>query len=201
MVTFSVSAPRDPAPPPAGGAAQLLRALDTLEHSTAFFDRGGAIRHASAAFRAVVADPRLAGIEAEVRGFAAVLWGIANVRRLEGAVERIAVRAVSCAGGECRLRGAYVGEDLFGGGPSVLVGVEPPGDDPFGTDRLQRRFGLTAMQSRVARLLGEGLRNDEIARRLFISPHTARHHVEQIKLKVGGHTRAAVAARIRHPEA
>jgi DNA-binding CsgD family transcriptional regulator len=52
----------------------------------------------------------------------------------------------------------------------------------------------------VALLLVQGLRNDEIARLLYISPHTARHHVEQVRLKVGGHTRGAVFSRILQPQ-
>ncbi len=194
-------APTLPAKGTAGDAVHLLAALDALENGFAFLDRAGRALHASTVFQRVLENPAWDGLQEEVRGFAAGLWGAANVRRLGAVVERLEARSVRLAGGECRLQGAYVGVDLFGEGASVLVSVGVPPDDPLSAERLRERFGLTRKQSRVARLLVEGLRNDEIARRLFISPHTARHHVEQIRLKVGGHTRAAVAARILQPEA
>ncbi|HEX2078831.1 MAG TPA: helix-turn-helix transcriptional regulator [Longimicrobium sp.] len=178
----------------------VLVALDTLELGFAFFGRGWRLQHASPVFLRAVEDPTFAALDEEVRRFVAAVWGLANVRSLGAVVERLDSRAVRLAGGECRLDGTYVGVDLFGEGASVLVGVRVPPEDPFSTERLRARFGLTCRQSRVASLLVEGLRNDEIARRLFISPHTARHHVEQIRLKVGGHTRAAVASRLLQAE-
>ncbi|HEX8212305.1 MAG TPA: LuxR C-terminal-related transcriptional regulator [Longimicrobium sp.] len=194
MVTF----PTQQAPPPA--TLPLLLALDALEHGFALLDRAGNVLHASPAFTRALGRPELAGLGHEVGRFNAALWGHANVRGLGERVEPLEIRSVRTAAGECRLQGAYVGADLFGAGPSVLVGVQTPPDDPSSPERLSERFGLTRSQTRVARLLAEGLRNDEIARRLFISAHTARHHVEQVKRKVGGHTRAALAARILQPD-
>jgi DNA-binding NarL/FixJ family response regulator len=46
----------------------------------------------------------------------------------------------------------------------------------------------------VLRLLGEGLTNAQIARRLFISPKTAEHHVSRIYSKLGLATRSEAAA-------
>lgn len=59
---------------------------------------------------------------------------------------------------------------------------------------LEARFGLTRSQSRVAQLLAEGHPNKEIARRLYISPHTARHHTQHLMLKLGARSRTAAAA-------
>jgi DNA-binding CsgD family transcriptional regulator len=57
--------------------------------------------------------------------------------------------------------------------------------------------GLTARQVDVLRLLGEGLTNNELATRLFISPKTADHHVSAIltKLQVRNRREAAAEAR------
>ncbi|HYJ79342.1 MAG TPA: helix-turn-helix transcriptional regulator [Longimicrobiaceae bacterium] len=189
MVTFPVSGPQVP------GTALLL-AIDTLEVVFAFLDRGGQIQYASSAFQRCLEGEAFAGMSGEIRRFASALWGVVNVRRLGAGIERLESRTVHLPCGESGLQGTYVGMDLFGGGASVLVEVRMPPPDQRSSERLRERFGLTRKQSRVARLLMEGLRNDEIAQRLFISPHTARHHVEQIRLKVGGHTRAAVASRI-----
>ncbi len=179
--------------PETAHAPGLLLAMGTLDLPFAFFGRGGEVLHASPAFRRCLEEEAFAALTAEVRHFAAAMWGVANVRRLGAGVAPLEERSAAVDGGECRLQGTYVGLDLFGQGGSVLVGVRLPPADHCSSARLRERFGLTHTQSRVARLLVEGLRNDEIAKRLFISPHTARHHVEQIRLKVGGHTRAAVA--------
>src|SRR5438552_2800152 len=52
---------------------------------------------------------------------------------------------------------------------------------------------LTRREREVAGLLAHGLTNREIAERLFIAERTAEHHVEQIRYKLGFHTRSQVA--------
>jgi DNA-binding CsgD family transcriptional regulator len=53
---------------------------------------------------------------------------------------------------------------------------------------------LTPAEREVARLAGEGLRNDAIARRLFIAPGTVKVHLSHIFAKLGITTRAELAA-------
>src|SRR5690242_11839785 len=53
---------------------------------------------------------------------------------------------------------------------------------------------LTPREQEVAALVAEGLTNRQIAERLFIAERTAEHHVEQIRSKLGFHSRAQVAA-------
>jgi DNA-binding CsgD family transcriptional regulator len=57
--------------------------------------------------------------------------------------------------------------------------------------------GLTARQVDVLRLLEEGLTNEQVARRLYISPKTADHHVSAIlaKLQVPSRQHAVRAGR------
>lgn len=59
---------------------------------------------------------------------------------------------------------------------------------------LHERYGLTARQTAVARLLAEGCSNAEIAQRLSVSYFTARNHTEQVLTKLGVSSRAAVGA-------
>ena len=62
--------------------------------------------------------------------------------------------------------------------------------------RLRSRYGLSRREAEVALLIAEGLANDEIAARLFISPHTARRHTEQVLDKLGLRSRKALALKL-----
>ncbi len=58
---------------------------------------------------------------------------------------------------------------------------------------------LTEREREVLRLLAEGLRNDDIAAKLFISPQTVQTHVRNLLAKLGVHSKLeAVAFAIRH---
>ena len=61
------------------------------------------------------------------------------------------------------------------------------------TDLLTARYQLTRREADVARLLAVGKSNAEVAEALSISEHTARRHTEQVLLKLGVRSRAAVA--------
>lgn len=52
---------------------------------------------------------------------------------------------------------------------------------------------LTRRETEVAALVAEGMTNREIAARLFISERTAESHVEQIRNKLGFHSRTQIA--------
>jgi DNA-binding CsgD family transcriptional regulator len=56
-----------------------------------------------------------------------------------------------------------------------------------------RRDGLTARETEVLRLLGEGLSNRDIASRLVISENTAANHVRSILAKTGSDNRTQAA--------
>lgn len=55
---------------------------------------------------------------------------------------------------------------------------------------------LSARELEVLTLIGRGRSNDEIAKLLFISPHTVKNHVSSIyrKLRVSDRTQAALAS-------
>jgi DNA-binding response OmpR family regulator len=78
--------------------------------------------------------------------------------------------------------------------PTTANGAAVPSAAALSDDDLRERFGLTARQVTVARLLGEGYSNAEIAQQLSVSYFTARNHTEQVLGKLGVATRAAVGA-------
>jgi DNA-binding CsgD family transcriptional regulator len=176
----------------------LLLAFDLLEQCFAVYDRMGRVCYASQGFLTeldAANDGEL--VRAQIVQFAQSLAAIAAMARLGVTVQRLEGRTITSARGPYQLHGIYIGHNLFGGGPSVLVSMVPPPTDLCSTEQLGARFPLTRAQARVARLLAHGLRNGEIAERLYLSEHTVRHHIEQIRSKVGGHTRSAMAARLR----
>lgn len=54
------------------------------------------------------------------------------------------------------------------------------------------RFGLTRREADVAVHLAAGMSDDAIARRIGVSPHTARHHSEHVLVKLGLQSRKAL---------
>jgi len=55
--------------------------------------------------------------------------------------------------------------------------------------RAARPAGLTEREVEVLRLLGRGMKRQEVARALVVSDATARHHLEHIYDKIGTSTR------------
>jgi DNA-binding CsgD family transcriptional regulator len=68
---------------------------------------------------------------------------------------------------------------------------------PAATAHLQLDYGMTPREVDVALLLAEGCSNVTVARRLGISPHTARHHTQRVLGKLGVHSRSEAGARLR----
>lgn len=60
-------------------------------------------------------------------------------------------------------------------------------DDSTSTD-------LTAREAEIARLVGDGLTNAEIARKLFLAPGTVKNHLASIQRKTGARNRVGIAA-------
>ncbi len=61
-------------------------------------------------------------------------------------------------------------------------------------DGLMQEAGLTKREIEACNLLRQGIDANEIARKLFISPHTVKTHLKRIHLKLGVHTRAQLVA-------
>jgi DNA-binding CsgD family transcriptional regulator len=80
--------------------------------------------------------------------------------------------------------------------PATMAAAAPP-DDPAGGPEavtLTARFGLSAREIEVLRLVGQGQSNAEIGHTLYISPKTASVHVSNILRKLGVTSRVQAAA-------
>jgi DNA-binding CsgD family transcriptional regulator len=99
-----------------------------------------------------------------------------------------------------RVRGSLLADGVLVTQPVAAITVEALGDVPLPDPTVLRElFGLTAREADVALLLARRRRNAEIAEALFISPHTARHHVERVLEKLGVNSRDGVRERLQRP--
>lgn len=106
---------------------------------------------------------------------AAVLVG-AGARRLMILGRRIASRA------------------LRGGATVMLMLSDPKNQQPMDIATLRQLFDLTPTEAQVARLVAEGLRRNQIAARLGLSPTTIAFHLRNIFDKTGTHRQADLVA-------
>lgn len=78
----------------------------------------------------------------------------------------------------------------------AVLGAQAPGRfGPMPEHRGQALF--TPRELEVLGAIGDGLTNKMIARRLDISPHTVKFHVESLLRKLGARTRAEAVAKAR----
>lgn len=176
-----------------------LRALlDGTEQPVLLCAPSGEVLHEGAALgRLLAPDAEREAVRAEMRALAHAVAPALRARGADAANAPPPVREVRTAAGAYRLRASHVGEALLGRGSAVLVHAEAAASRALTDDELRVRFGLTAREVGIARLLGEGRSNAEIARQLFISPYTARNHTEKVLQKLGVARRARVGAVLR----
>jgi DNA-binding CsgD family transcriptional regulator len=114
------------------------------------------------------------------------------VREMSGFASTSPVREVISNNRRYRLEGHRLANSPDRAAPIVLVFVDEAKPELPVDDELRRRFGLTRKESCVARLIADDRTNDQIAKELCISPHTARHHTERILAKLGANSRTQV---------
>ncbi|WP_412061748.1 response regulator transcription factor [Rubrivirga sp. IMCC45206] len=175
-------------------------ALDVLAEPLAVFDLAGREVHRNPALAALLAvDPGADRVCAEMGALAAGLRALGTGRPGDAAGAPVE-RAVATPSAAYRLRGALLGAGLFGADGAVMVSVQREGAPPLpSAEVLRERHGLTRREAEVALLLAEGLSNAALAERLFISPHTARHHTERVLDKLGLTSRKALALHLLQP--
>lgn len=165
-------------------------------------DSIGATRPATPVRDRFLGDPRGPRDEALIFAASSIIREITSARYDGALVER----EVRTEQGSYTLQGSRVsGAD--GAQPVVLIyaaaqqpgfavapAAAPVAAAPVGAnvEAWRTRFGLTRKETRVAALLNERYSNDQIAAELCISPHTARHHTQNVLSKLGVRSRREV---------
>jgi DNA-binding NarL/FixJ family response regulator len=88
------------------------------------------------------------------------------------------------------VRVAASGEALLSPGVTRRLISEFAASAPKAAPARTDLSSLTEREREVVTLVGEGLSNDEIAERLYLSPNTAKTHVSRAMIKLGARDRA-----------
>jgi DNA-binding NarL/FixJ family response regulator len=168
--------------------AEAIEAVRRLRPDVVLMDIRMPVLDGLEATRRIVADERLADVrvvmlttyELDEYVFEALRVGASGflLKDIDPADLRQAVRVA--AGGEALLSPSVTRRLI----DEFVAKVAPRRTDP---DRLSL---LTDREREVMALVGGGLSNDEIARRLFMSPATAKTHVSRAMAKLGARDRA-----------
>ena len=186
----------------------VARMLDTLADPAILFDVAGELVHANPAVERLAASVDASRLRSEAQRLAWSL-GAAARRRSQGKLalssaagdassDAQSVRGVRIGATVYRLRGSIVGEQLLGAEPAVLVTMSASAAEPLSDDTLHDEYGLTTREIQVARLIAEGLSNNEIADRLGVRFFTARNHVERTLAKLRVTSRHRVGPLLRN---
>jgi DNA-binding NarL/FixJ family response regulator len=177
--------------------------LDTLVDPALLFSAAGDLLHINQTADRLTRSPDAARLRTEAQRIAFGVGATAR-RRLETArssstsPDTTATRTVRIGATMYQLRGSVVGEQLFAAGLAVLVTMTAVQAEPLSDDTLHARYGLTAREIQVARLIAAGLSNNEIADRLGVRFFTARNHVERTLAKLGVTSRHRVGPLLRN---
>jgi DNA-binding CsgD family transcriptional regulator len=167
----------------------LLARIDSLPAALALVDADGKLLHTNHALNLLLAgEASAARLHAEMREMGAAL--LRSLRSGDGVVgPGEMVRTTRTPSAEYRLTASLADDPGEG---VVAVHVAPVSPVPADATWLRARFGLTARELQVARLLGERLTNREIAAALRISEHTSERHTERVLQKLAVHSRSEV---------
>lgn len=187
--------------------SNVVRMLDSLADPTLLFDLRGQLVHSNPAAERLTPSADASRLRSEAQCIAWTLGATARrcaavrIGASGGIVESAdagSARSVRSGAAFYRLRGSIIGEQLLGNEPGVLVTMTVATPKPLSDDALRTGYGLTAREIQVARLIAEGLSNNEIGDRLGIRFFTARNHVERTLAKLGVATRHRVGPLLRN---
>jgi DNA-binding CsgD family transcriptional regulator len=179
------------------GRAPFYALLDRLIEGCALFTQSGVLLHQNPALTAIHA-----GALAPRALSQTIANSVASVREScfgqRGEVTNPHALSVDERGpeGTYRISGSLLEHSPSGTEAAILVTVTfaSTSDRTVPSVLLRERFGLTSRESEVTPLLVARRTNREIAHRLGMSVHTARHHTENIMRKIGVASRADISS-------
>lgn len=172
-----------------GGFASVI---DQLGQALVLLDLDGRELHETPRLRELLAqDAEGATVRLAARRLGATLADRRTGRRV--GTHRQAAHTTRTATACYALSAAYLPGGLVTRGEVVVVSVDRLTPELPSAHSLITRHGLTHREAEVALFLAQGLPNMEIASRLGLSRHTVRHHAEWVFVKLGVHTRKALA--------
>ena len=186
---------------------ELAALLDAIPEAVLMYDSAGALVHANPRAAELFGMPGSAGAGAQVRTEAQrMAWTLAaSAQRAMSSAKTAAneptQREVRADGRVYRLRGTLATGWMPAGEAGVLVTAASELVNPLTDIELRSRYGLSAREIEVARLVATGLSNQEVAERLGVSYFTARNHVERLLSKLGVANRSRVGAVLRNEAA
>ncbi|MGR3525296.1 MAG: response regulator [Paracoccaceae bacterium] len=175
-----------------------LAALDRLALGVILLAADGKVVHANPAARALAKGSEL---ELSERVMARGELG----RSLAALIDRLIRDEAKCSPEGVSLASdgqiMVMGLPLGAGQPSgraaaMLILSDPRARHMLHAATLAQMFGLTPTEARIAGLLSDGLRRDEIAEQMAISPTTVAFHLRNLFSKTGVHREAALVALI-----
>ena len=189
--------------------AELAALLDAIPEAVLMYDGSGGLVHANPRAAELFGMPGSTGPGAQVRTEAQrIAWALAAAAQRAGkpsSASRGNVtethRDVRAEGRVYRLRGTLASGWMPGNEAGVLVTAAFEMVNPLTDIELRSRYGLSAREIEVARLVAAGLSNNEVAEKLGVSYFTARNHVERLLAKLGVGNRSRVGAVLRNEAA
>ncbi len=166
--------------------------IDVSGQALMLFDLSGRALHSNPVMRRLLAQDRERNqVESHMRQVARAVLMALEANRVASRDKHAdgRRREIATSMAAYRLRGNPVGQNALGHPRAVLVSVDRVSSQIPAADSLRIRYGLTVRELQVASLILHRLSNNEIARMLDISPHTARHHTENVLAKLGVRSR------------
>lgn len=175
------------------GCADLLEMLDSLRQPALVGDISGKVVHQTPALGSILdVEPDRDRLRSALLDLLSRAGALARGSDLRGSVGDL--RALDARVGRYHARVCFYGRSNLSSRTLVIITLESMIPPMIRVEDLRERFGLTLAQVRVAILIARGKPNVEIARELFISPHTAKRHTEHVMQKLGAKARAEVAS-------
>lgn len=167
-------------------AAEFMRACDMMGTPAVIYDTYGRIVHQTpSCSRLMGVDPELATLSREMKRMASCLARLCHGDKDAGVLGATSTRQERATSHARYMIRASAMRASWMHGPWLMVSIERLTPEPVSAADMQRAFGLTPAEARVAEVLVQGRKAKQIAEQLRLSWSTVRRHIEHIYAKAG----------------